>query len=116
MATTILRLPSVKARTGPAQWFAEVIATAGLVMVILGGLRVNAALIPAMVGLYIMAALWFTASTSFANPAVTLGRTVSDTFAGIDPADAPAFIAFQVVGALIGWLAVRTLYPVDRSA
>ena len=106
---------SVKARTGPGQWFAEVIATAGLVMVILGGLRVNAALIPALVGLYIMAALWFTASTSFANPAVTIARMFTDTFSGIAPAHAPAFIAAQVVGALVGWGVAAAVWPKEDA-
>ena len=102
---------SAKARTGPPQWFSEVIATTGLILVILGGLRVNAALIPAMVGLYIMAALWFTASTSFANPAVTIARMFTDTFSGIAPAHAPAFIAAQIVGALGGWGLSSVLWP-----
>ena len=104
---------SVKARTGAPQWFSEVIATAGLIMVILGGLRVNAALVPALVGLYIMAALWFTASTSFANPAVTIARMFTDTFSGISPAHAPAFIAAQIVGALGGWGLARLVWPDD---
>ena len=94
---------SGKQRTGVGQWSAEVIATAGLILVILGGLRTNPAFIPAMVGLYIMAALWFTASTSFANPAVTMARILTNTFSGIQPGDAPAFIAAQIVGALGGW-------------
>lgn len=102
---------SERARTGPGQWTAEVVATAGLVLVILGGLRVNAALVPALVGLYIMAALWFTASTSFANPAVTVARTLTATFSGIQPADAPAFIAAQLTGALAGWGLAGVLWP-----
>ena len=106
---------SAKIRTGPGQWLAEVIATAGLILVILGGLRTNANLIPALVGLYIMAALWFTASTSFANPAVTIARTLSDTFSGIAPADAPAFIAAQIVGALVGWGIARLVWPEDDA-
>ncbi|MEO1601632.1 MAG: MIP/aquaporin family protein [Pseudomonadota bacterium] len=96
-------------RTGPAQWFAEVVATFGLVLVIFGGLAARPAAVPALVGLYITAAYWFTASTSFANPAVTLARAFSDTFAGIRPIDMPPFILAQVVGAVIavvlaGWL------------
>ncbi|MEL6220241.1 MAG: MIP/aquaporin family protein [Pseudomonadota bacterium] len=96
-------------RTGPAQWFAEVVATFGLVLVIFGGLASRPAAVPALVGLYITAAYWFTASTSFANPAVTLARAFSDTFAGIRPIDMPPFILAQVVGAVIavalaGWL------------
>ncbi len=89
------------------------IATAGLILVILGGLRTNAALIPGLVGLYIMAALWFTASTSFANPAVTIARMFTDTFSGIAPVDAPAFIAAQIAGALGGWRLARALWPDD---
>ena len=108
---------STKTRDGGGIWLGEVVATFGLILLIFSMVRnAKGEWIPVAVGSYIMGAYYFTSSTSFANPAVTLGRTVSDTFAGIDPADAPAFIAFQVVGALIGWLAVRTLYPVDRSA
>ena len=81
---------------------------------ILGGLRTSAALIPALVGLYIMAALWFTASTSVANPAVTIARMLTDTFSGIRPVDAPAFIAAQIVGAVPGLLLARALWPRDR--
>ena len=96
-------------RTGPAQWFAEVVATFGLVGFILGTLRYGTRTVAATVGLYISAAYWFTASTSFANPAVTIGRTLTDTFSGIYPDHAPAFIAAQIVGATIavlvmGWL------------
>lgn len=91
---------SDKARTGVGQWSAEVIATFGLVMVILGGLRTAPHLIPVMVGAYICAALWFTASTSFANPAVTIARALTDTFTGIDPSHMLAFLIAQIVGAL----------------
>ena len=102
---------SARERTGIGQWSAEIVATAGLIMVILGGLRVNPALIPALVGLYIMAALWFTASTSFANPAVTIARMLTDTFSGIRPPDAPAFILSQIVGAMLGWALSSALWP-----
>ena len=107
---------STKARDGSGIWLGEVVATFGLILLIFSMVR-NAATdwIPVAVGSYIMGAYYFTSSTSFANPAVTVGRTVSDTFAGIDPSDAPAFIAFQLVGGLLGWLVVRTLYPADRS-
>ena len=96
-------------RTGQAQWFAEGVATFGLVVAILGTLRFGTRTVAASVGLYITAAYWFTASTSFANPAVTIGRTLTDTFSGIYPAHAPAFIAAQIVGAIAavlvcGWL------------
>ncbi len=91
----------VKARTGGGQWFAEGVATFGLVMTILGTLRARADAVPMMVGLYITAGYWFTASTSFANPAVTIARSFTDTFAGIQPAHAPAFIAAQLIGAVL---------------
>lgn len=102
---------SAKPRTGIGQWVSEVVATGGLIFVILGGLRQAPALIPAMVGLYIMAALWFTASTSFANPAVTIARMMTDTFTGIMPEHAPAFIAAQVIGAVVGWQVTNAIYP-----
>jgi glycerol uptake facilitator-like aquaporin len=100
---------SAKLRDGPAQAFSEAVATFGLLLTILGTLRFRPALTPAAVGLYITSAYWFTASTSFANPAVTVARSLSDTFAGIAPASAPAFIAAQLAGsvaavALSGWL------------
>ncbi len=96
-------------RTGPSQWLAETIATFGLMGLIIGSSRRRPSATPYVVACYITAAYWFTASTSFANPAVTIARTLSDTFAGIRPADAPAFIAVQLVGALaatlvFGWL------------
>lgn len=96
-------------RSGPGQWFAEGIATFGLVMTILGCAARTPAAIPYAVGLYITAAYWFTASTSFANPAVTLARALSNTYAGIAPSGAPAFILAQLAGALTavvvaGWL------------
>ena len=107
---------SVKERAGAGQWSAEVIATAGLLFVILAGLKTAPHLIPAMVGLYIMAALWFTASTSFANPAVTLARMLTDTFSGITPAHAPAFIIAQIVGALLGWRLAALIWPEEDRA
>ena len=91
---------SAKLRDGPAQWFSESVATFGLVMTILLTLRAKPNAVPMAVGLYIIAAYWFTASTSFANPAVTIARTFSNTFAGIRPTDAPAFILAQMLGAL----------------
>jgi glycerol uptake facilitator-like aquaporin len=100
------------ARSGPAQMFSEFVATFGLLAVIWGCLRVRADAIPFAVAAYITAAYWFTASTSFANPAVTLARSATDTFAGIRPADAPAFIVAQLLGAgaataLFAWLSPR---------
>jgi glycerol uptake facilitator-like aquaporin len=88
-------------RTGTSQWIAEAVATFGLVFTILAGLRFCGEAIPWLVGLYITAAYWFTASTSFANPAVAIARAFSNTFAGIRPTDVPAFIIAEVMGALI---------------
>jgi glycerol uptake facilitator-like aquaporin len=93
---------SLKARTGAGQWFAEWVATFGLILTILGGIRYARASVPWLVGLYITAAYWFTASTSFANPAVAIARSLTNTFSGIRPADAPAFIVAQLAGALCG--------------
>jgi len=100
---------SGKLRDGPGQAFSEFVAAFGLLATILGCLRFRPDFTPAAVGLYIASAYWFTASTSFANPAVTLARSFSDTFAGIAPASAPAFVAAQALGALtavgvFGWL------------
>jgi glycerol uptake facilitator-like aquaporin len=96
---------STKLRDGPAQAFSEGVATFGLIATILGSLRFRPDATPMMVGFYITAAYWFTASTSFANPAVTIARAFSDTFAGIAPGSAPAFIAAQIVGAVVAaWL------------
>ncbi|MDX8466178.1 MIP/aquaporin family protein [Mesorhizobium sp. VK23B] len=100
---------ATKLRTGPAQWFSEVVATFGLVAVILAGLRFERRAAPWLVGLFITAAYWFTASTSFANPAVAVARSLTDSFSGIRPADLPGFIVAELLGALIalalmGWL------------
>ena len=100
---------SVHARTGAGQWLAEFVATFGLLLTIFGCAHRNTAAIPYAVGLYITSAYWFTASTSFANPAVTIARSVSDTFAGIAPTGVLAFIVAQLLGmfaavALAGWL------------
>ncbi|MBI1243550.1 MAG: aquaporin family protein [Alphaproteobacteria bacterium] len=89
-----------KLRTGPAQWFAEFVATFGLLAIILLAARKSPGHVPAAVAGYIAGAYWFTASTSFANPAVTIARALTDTFAGIRPEDAPGFIAAQFLGAL----------------
>jgi glycerol uptake facilitator-like aquaporin len=93
---------STKARTEPGMWFAEVVATFGLVLTIFGTLRWKAEAVRLAVGLYITSAYWFTASTSFANPAVTLARAVTDTFAGIHPAGVPAFVLAQLAGGYRG--------------
>jgi glycerol uptake facilitator-like aquaporin len=100
---------SVTVRTGPGQWLGEITATFGLLLTILGCVRFSPAAVPWCVGLYITAAYWFTSSTSFANPAVTIARGLSDTFAGIRPGDVPAFVLAQLAGALAasslsGWL------------
>ena len=95
---------SEKVRAGPDQWLAEMVATFGLVTTILGTLRFKPDFVPSAVGLYITAAYWFTASTSFANPAVTIARSLSDTFAGIMPANMPLFIVSQIAGSIAAFL------------
>jgi glycerol uptake facilitator-like aquaporin len=101
---------SVKARTGLGQWAGEAIATFGLILTILGTVRHRPAAVPAAVALYIVAAYWFTSSTSFANPAITVARSLSDTFAGIAPHDVPPFIAAQLLGAACGAVVARILF------
>jgi glycerol uptake facilitator-like aquaporin len=96
-------------RTGSGQWLAEAVATFGLVATILGGLRSRPDAVPVLVGLYITAAYWFTASTSFANPAVAVARAFSDTFAGIRPTDVPGFVAAELAGAALALIAMRWL-------
>jgi glycerol uptake facilitator-like aquaporin len=103
-------------RTGTGQWFAEAVATFGLLLTIFGCLAGARAAIPYAVGLYITAAYWFTASTSFANPAVTIARSLSDTFSGIAPAGVPGFIAAQLAGAAIATLLAAWLWPKAVSA
>ena len=92
---------SLTERSGAGQWLAEMVATFGLLLTIFGVASRASAAVPYAVGLYITSAYWFTASTSFANPAVTIARSLSDTFAGIAPHNAPAFIAAQLVGAIL---------------
>jgi glycerol uptake facilitator-like aquaporin len=101
---------SAKLRWGIGQWIAEAAATFGLILTIFGGLAYNKPAIPVAVGLYITAAYWFTASTSFANPAVTVARALSNTFAGIMPSAVLPFIAAQLVGALLGVALSRWLF------
>ena len=98
-------------RTGPGQWFAECVATFGLVLTILGCTAHAPAAVPYAVGLYITSAYWFTASTSFANPAVTIARSLSDTFAGIAPGGVPAFIAAQLIGMSAAVAVHASLWP-----
>lgn len=100
---------STTARTGGGQWFSEALATAGLLLMIQGGRRHQPGAVPALVALYITGAYWFSSSTSFANPAVTIARGMTDTFSGILPAHAPMFVATQLLSAavvtpLLGWL------------
>jgi glycerol uptake facilitator-like aquaporin len=111
---------STHVRSGPAQWLAEVVATMGLLLVILGTKRSQD--VPWMVAAWIGAAYWFTASTSFANPAISIGRALSDSFAGIRPVDVPAFIVAQLAGAFLAVLVARLLFKandrigVDKTA
>lgn len=115
MAHAMFDLPvlqvSTTVRSGAGQWLGEAVATFGLVLTILGCIAQAPKTTPVAVGLYIFAAYWFTSSTSFANPVVTIARALSDTFAGIAPVDAPAFIVAQLAGALLGLLAGRVLWP-----
>ena len=106
----ILQL-SQHSRSGAGQWLGEFIATFGLVITIIGTARYRPALVPGSVALYIVAAYWFTSSTSFANPAITIARSLSDSFAGIAPGDVPGFIAAQLVGGLAAHGAGRVLFP-----
>jgi len=118
LAHTMFELPiwqhSAHIRTGPAQWLAEGVATFGLLLVVLGHRRSEDA--PWMVACWIGAAYWFTASTSFANPAITIARSLSDTFSGIRPADVPEFIVAQLVGALGALWCARLLFVHLRDA
>ena len=108
---------ATQVRTGPGQWVSEVVATFGLILTIFGCIKVRPQAVAAAVGIYIFAACWFTASTSFANPAVTLARSFTDTFCGIRPADAPMFVLMEIVGALIATPFAAWLWSADlRSA
>lgn len=108
---------STKTRSSGALWLSEVVATVGLLLLIQGCARTGrGAAIPFAVGGWIGGAYWFTSSTSFANPAVTIARTLSDTFAGIKPSSAPMFIVMQVIGAVIAYGLIRFLYPHDHSS
>ncbi|MEM7780490.1 MAG: MIP/aquaporin family protein [Pseudomonadota bacterium] len=113
---------SLRERTGGAQWLSEGVATFALVLTILGTLRARPQAVPAAVALVITAGYWFTASTSFANPAVTLGRMFSDTFSGIAPIDAPGFMLAQLAGAVLAWAVANFVFgwrgesPLEASA
>jgi arsenate reductase len=116
VANLMFELPAVewstKERSSPALWLSEVVATVGLLLVIQGCVRTGRArAVPFAVGAWIGGAYWFTSSTSFANPAVTVARTLSDTFAGIAPSSAPAFIVMQLVGAVVAFGLIRLFYP-----
>ena len=120
IANAMFELPtfawSLKVRSSGALWLSEVVATVGLLLVIHGCVRTGrAAAVPFAVGAWIGGAYWFTSSTSFANPAVTLARTLSDSFTGIKPSSAPMFIAMQVLGTGLAYGLIRFLYPHDRS-
>lgn len=106
---------STKIRTGPGQWTGEFIATFGLLLTILGTLRHRPQAVPTSVALYIVAAYWFTSSTSFANPAITIARSLSDSFAGINPANIAGFILAQFAGALAAHFTASALFGADAS-
>jgi glycerol uptake facilitator-like aquaporin len=114
LANAMFDLPvlqvSTHLRGGGGQWLGEVIATFGLILTILGGKRQTPGQVPVLVAAWIAGAYWFTSSTSFANPAVTLARTLTDTFAGIAPASAPGFIVAQIIGALLALLILPRLF------
>jgi arsenate reductase len=122
VANLMFDLPAVEwsthVRSGSGVWLGEVVATLGLLVVIFGAVRSGrAAIVPFVVGAYISAAYWFTSSTSFANPAVTIGRACTDSFAGIAPESVPAFVAFQLVGLAVALGVIVLLYPrVDAVA
>jgi glycerol uptake facilitator-like aquaporin len=107
---------STTLRDGSGQWFAEGVATFGLILVVIGCARQSPQAVPYAVGLYITAAYWFTASTSFANPAVTLGRCLTDTFSGIAPQSAPEFVVAQVLGGLLAYHVAELLWPRGEAA
>ena len=118
-ANLMFELPAVelstKTRSSPGLWLSEIIATVGLLLVIHGCVRSGRASVVAFaVGIWIGGAYWFTSSTSFANPAVTIARALSDTFTGIKPLSAPMFILMQLVGAAVAYGLIRLLYPADR--
>ena len=107
---------SLTARTGAAQWFAEAVAAFGLIATILAGIRFANSSVAWLVGLYITAAYWFTASTSFANPAVAIARSLTNTFSGIRPIDLPGFIVAELVGAIIGLVLMTWLLRSEAEA
>ena len=106
---------SHKLREGPSQWLAEFVATVGLLLTIAGGMRFAPLSTPMLVALYITGAYWFTASTSFANPAVTLARSLTDSFAGIAPSSAPGFILAQIAASFACWPVLAFLFDDNRT-
>jgi glycerol uptake facilitator-like aquaporin len=119
LANAMFDLPLInisgKVRAGWSQGLSEVVATFGLIVTIFLTLRAKPEAVPMSVGLYILAACWFTASTCFANPAVTVARALSDTFDGIAPVHVPMFVAAQIIGAALGWCAIRCLPEDDDT-
>jgi glycerol uptake facilitator-like aquaporin len=113
-ALPLLQAASI-AREGPAQMVSEAVATFALVFAILGGVRFNSQAVPAIVALVIAAGYWWTSSTSFANPAITIARAFSDTFAGVRASDAPGFIAAQFAGALVAWAVAGFLFREEKG-
>ncbi|MBI1391198.1 MAG: aquaporin family protein [Alphaproteobacteria bacterium] len=115
LAHAMFELPYVQigaqARTGPGQFIGEIVATFGLLATIFGAIAYRSESVPGLVGLYIAAAIWFTSSTCFANPAVTIARTITDTFVGIRPIDAPAFVVAQLAAAALAAFAAHWLFP-----
>lgn len=107
---------SAKARSGIGQWTGEFVATFGLVLTILGTVRWRETAVPASVALYITAAYWFTSSTSFANPAITIARSMTESFAGIAPADVPAFAFSQLLGAVAAYGVAGIIFPSNETA
>jgi glycerol uptake facilitator-like aquaporin len=121
LANLMFELPAIElsteARSSGALWLSEIVATVGLLLVIHGCVRTGRANVVAFaVGIWIGGAYWFTSSTSFANPAVTVARTLSDTFAGIKPSSVPMFVLMQLVGAAVAYGLIRFLYPSDVVA
>lgn len=121
VAHMMFELPLIQtsetARTGFGQWIAEIVATFGLVAAILAGLRFRESAVPWLVGLYITAAYWFTASTSFANPAVAIARSFTDTFSGIRPVDLPGFVMCELAGAVLALIVFTwLLQPAKKVA
>lgn len=107
---------STKGRTGTGQWLGEGIATFGLMLTILGTVRHRHVWVPPSVAFYIVAAYWFTSSTSFANPAITVARSLTDSFAGIAPGDVPGFILAQIAGGLLAHVVAKSLFPDEAAA